>query len=174
MFHRLEELANGILGLSLQSHELHLSHMAVRSLIVFCFAVLLVRFGNRRLLGRSAGFDIMVAIILGSVLSRAINGQAAFFPTLGASAFLVFLHHVMATFAFHSHAFSRLVKGDPRVLVRNGKIDRAALQRSKITDDDLDENLRLTGNLEGTAKVAEARLERSGSVSAVKSGDDEK
>ena len=35
--------------------------------------------------------DGLKAIVLGSVLSRGINGQAAFFPSLGASALLVFV-----------------------------------------------------------------------------------
>jgi uncharacterized membrane protein YcaP (DUF421 family) len=40
--------------------------------------------------------------------------------------------------------------------------------RSKITNDDLDENLRLHGNIASPADVAEARLERNGAVSVVK------
>ena len=114
---------------------------------------------------------IMVAVVLGSVLSRAINGQSAFFPTLGVSALLVALHHLLATLAFHSHGLSQLVKGRARVLVRDGKIDPDAMRRSKITHDDLDENLRLHGNIRQLEHVAEARLERNGSVSVVKSRD---
>jgi uncharacterized membrane protein YcaP (DUF421 family) len=142
--------------------------MAWRTLVVFFCAVLLARLGARRLLSHNAGFDIMVAVVLGSVLSRAINGQSAFFPTLGASALLVGLHHLLATLAFHSHWFSQLVKGKPQVLVRDGKLDRREMSRSKITDHDLDENLRLHGNVRDAADVAEARLERNGAVSVVK------
>ena len=123
---------------------------------------------DRRVLGQNAGFDIMLLVVLGSVLSRAINGQAAFFPTLGVSAALVVLHHIVATIAFRSHWFSQLIKGNPRVLVRDGKIDREQMRRSKITGDDLDENLRLNGGVARTEEVAEARLERNGSVSVVK------
>src|SRR5205814_1640131 len=97
-----------------------------------------------------------------------INGQASFFPTLGASALLVFLHHLMAKLAFHSHRFSRLVKGSARMLVRDGKLIDRELQRSNITHDDLDEYLRLSGSVIGTGAVAEARFERNGNVSVVK------
>ena len=165
---RFEKFTDHLLGLSLDATELEFSHMAWRAFVVFCVAVLLTRLGARRLFSHGAGFDIMVAVVLGSVLSRAINGQAAFLPTLGASALLVALHHVLATLTFQAHWLSVLVKGRPHVLVRNGQVDREQMRRTKITDDDLDENLRLHGNAGELSEVAEARLERNGSVSVVK------
>jgi uncharacterized membrane protein YcaP (DUF421 family) len=168
---RLEIFVDRWLGLNLDADELGFAHMAWRGIIVFVFAVILVRLGARRLLAHSAGFDIVVAIILGSVLSRAINGQSAFFPTLFVSALLVGLHHLFATLAFHSHWLSELLKGRARVLVRNGTVNRAEMCRSKITDDDLEENLRLHGNVSELSRVAEARLERNGAVSVVRTTD---
>jgi uncharacterized membrane protein YcaP (DUF421 family) len=171
MWDALRDFVDRVLGLSLQAHDLHFSHMAWRTFIVFGFAVFLARLGDRRFLGHGAGFDIMVAIILGSVLSRGINGQAPFFPTLGASALLVLLHHLMAKLAFRSHAFSKFMKGSARILVRDGKLVDDELRRSNITHDDLDEHLRLQGRVIGTDDVAEARLERNGIVSVVKTKD---
>jgi uncharacterized membrane protein YcaP (DUF421 family) len=168
MLARLDAFFDHLLGLHLDATELAFGQMAARGFIVFCFAIVLVRIGARRLLAHGAGFDIMVAIVLGSVLSRAINGQAAFFPTLGVSVLLVALHHLLATLAFHSHWVSQQVKGRTRILVRDGQIDRGEMGRSKITDDDLDENLRLHGNVRRISEVAEARLERNGEVSVVK------
>jgi uncharacterized membrane protein YcaP (DUF421 family) len=166
---RIEYHIERLLGLNLSPTELDFGHMACRGAIVFLFAILLVRLGARRLLAHNAGFDIMVAIILGSVLSRGINGEAAFFPTLGVSALLVALHHVLATLAFRWHRFSQVMKGRAHVLVRDGKIDSHEMRRSKITQDDLEENLRLHGNVSTLADVEEARLERNGAVSVVKS-----
>src|SRR5687768_3380441 len=89
------EFFDEFLGLSVDPSDLHFRHMAARAFIVFAAAVTLARLGARRLLSHNAGFDIMVAVILGSVLSRGINGEASFFPTLGASAVLVALHHAL-------------------------------------------------------------------------------
>ncbi len=169
MFERGRNAIEQLLGLGVDASALGLGHMAARTFVVFCFAVALIRVADRRLFGHAAGFDIVVAIILGSVLSRGINGQAAFFPTLGASALLVGLHHLLATLTFHSHWFSSIVKGRPHALVRNGKVHREHLRQNKITDEDLDEQLRLNANLAGIGDVEEARLERNGSVSVVKS-----
>ena len=168
MWEAIKEAADRLLGLSLQAHDLGVGHMAARALVVFCFAVALARVADRRMLGHNAGFDIMLLVILGSVLSRGINGQAAFFPTLAASAVLVGLHYLVANLAFRSSGFSTLVKGSPRVLVRDGKVDRKELARNDFTEDDLDENLRLNGSVSDVRAVAEARLERNGTVSVVK------
>ena len=138
----LTDWADRLLGLGLEAAELQFSHVAWRAVVVFCFGVFLARVADRRMLGHNAGFDIMLLVVLGSVLSRAINGQAPFFPTLGAGAVLVGLHHIVATIACRSHWFSQLLKGEPRTLVRDGKVDRAGLRRSNITEKDLDENLR--------------------------------
>lgn len=168
MFTPLQTWVGRLLGIGLKASQLEFSHMAWRTFLVFCFAVVLFRLADRRFLGRNAGYDVMLGVVLGSVLSRGINGEAAFFPTLGASALLVILHHVLSTAAYHSHVCSQLVKGGPRVLVREGKIDRAELRRCKITDEDLDENVRLHGQVIGTNDVQEARLERSGEISVAK------
>ena len=168
MLATFSEFLNQLLGLDHDGTELSASQMGARAVVVFCVAVALARLGARRFLSHNAGFDIMVVVVLGSVLSRAINGQAAFWPTLGASVLLVLLHHLFATLAFHWHWFSMLVKGRPHVLVREGKVDRDAMCHTKITDDDLDENLRLHGNVADMKRVAEARLERNGAVSVIK------
>lgn len=156
------------LGLYVDAADLSAGQMVARAVVVFVFGVVLARLADRRMLGQNAGFDIMLLVVLGSVLSRAINGQAAFFASLAASAVLVGLHHVVASVAFRSHGFSQWVKGRPRTLVRHGAVDREALAKSNITPDDLDENLRLNGGVDDIAQVAEARLERNGTVSVVK------
>lgn len=163
-------LFDSLLGLHAEPANLSWGQMSARAVIVFIWGIIIVRAGDRRLLGRNAGFDMLLVVILGSVLSRGINGQAAFFPTLGVSAVLVCLHHLLAVATLHSDFLSRLVKGRPRTLVKAGAIDPPEMRRARFTRDDLEENLRLNGNVADITQVREARLERDGSVSVVKSG----
>lgn len=164
IYHSLD----AILGLSVEAKDLSFLHMAVRACIVFCAAILLARVADRRFMGHSACYDFMLGVILGAVLSRGINGQAAFFPTLGVSALLVLFHTAVGVATFHSHRLSRFVKGDPHVLVRDGQVDEAELRRNRITYDDLCENLRCHAGIGGVEDVAEARLERNGTISVVR------
>ncbi len=163
-----DSLTANLLGLHVAPAELHFSHMAWRALVVVVWSLVLLNLSHKRFLGRNSGSDIMLAVLLGSVLSRAINGQAAFFPTLGVCAVLVLLHRALMAAAYRWHWVSLLAKGRDYVLVRRGQIDWREMRRSKITEDDLLENLRTNGNLGRVADVPEARLERSGEISVVK------
>lgn len=163
----LADFADALLGLSLSAHELHARHVAWRTLVVFAFGVIIVRLSNRRLLGRNAAFDVLLGVLLGSVLSRAINGGAPFGPTLLGSALLIALHHLLAAAGTRWHGVSRLLKGAPEVLVRNGRVQHDALARCDLSHEDLEEELRLQGHTPDPAEIAEARLERTGTISVV-------
>lgn len=156
-----------MLGLDTPPADLSFTQMALRGVVVLLASLVMVRCAGRRFLGRSAGFDVVLAIVLGSVVSRAINGQAAFFPTLGAGFVLVFLHRLLAIVSCRSHLASRLLKGSDCLIIRNGQIDYAALRRAEFSEDDLLEHLRLRGNVASPKDVAEARLERNGQISVV-------
>jgi len=168
MLHGFGDLVDAALGLHVEGKDLHFSHMAWRCLVVFIVALVLARFADRRFMGRSACYDFMLGIILGSVLSRGINGQAPFFPTLGASALLVMLHRVVGALAFHSHRWSVWLKGRECVLVENGRLNDRELQRNHITFDDLCEYLRINRGVTKVEEVARATLERNGTISVVK------
>jgi uncharacterized membrane protein YcaP (DUF421 family) len=55
--------------------------MALRSIIVYLVTVGVARFAGKRFFGEHTAFDVVLSIILGSVLSRAINGSALFLET---------------------------------------------------------------------------------------------
>lgn len=165
--HAVYSQFSDVLGLDLPPAHLSLTQMALRGVVVLLASLVMVRCAGRRFLGRNAGFDVVLAIVLGSVVSRAINGQAAFFPTLGAGFVLVFLHRLLAIVSCRSHVLSRLLKGRDRLLIRDGQIDYVALRAAEFSEDDLLENLRLRGNVASARDVAEARLERNGQISVV-------
>ena len=165
--HTFAEFVDALLGLSLPPHQLHVGHIAWRAVIVFLSGVVIVRLSNRRLLGRNAGFDVLLGVLLGSVLSRAINGTAPFGPTLFAAALLIALHHLLAAASTRWHGLSHLLKGQPHVLVRDGRVEHAALARCDLSHEDLEEELRLHGHTPDPRRIAEARLERTGTISVV-------
>lgn len=159
-----------LFGLHAAPEALTWGQIAARTITAFFVGLFLVRFAVRRFLGRSAGFDVLLVIVLGSVLSRAITGPTPFFMTLGSALLLVVLHRIVAAVAYRWSAFSKLVKGDAVVLVRDGRVVVEALRSTGISQDDLEENLRLKGNVAQISDVAEARLERNGRVSVVRRG----
>lgn len=161
----MTDALSAVLGLG--DDALSWRHMAVRAVVVYVAALAMVRLGDKRFLGKSTAFDVILGVILGSVVSRAITGQSPFVPTLVAAAVLVALHWLLAWVAFRSDRFGTLVKGTPRTLVQDGEIRWDAMRRSHVTEDDLLGALRAAGGVADVARVKVARLERDGVVSVV-------
>jgi uncharacterized membrane protein YcaP (DUF421 family) len=156
------------LGPDGKASELTLLHISLRSLFIFIIGLALVRIGDRRSLSEKTAFDAIFIVLIGSMLSRAINGTAPFFTTIAAGIVLMVIHRACAFGACKSHAFGKLLKGEPVTLVRNGKIDHAEMRRSLVSEHDLEEDLRLDAKTENVSTIASARLERSGDISFIK------
>jgi uncharacterized membrane protein YcaP (DUF421 family) len=157
-----------ILGLGLEPKDLTFLQISLRGIIVFVATLAMVRVGHKRSLARKTAFDAVLIVILASVLSRAINGSAAFFATLGGSLVIVLVHRLFASIAYHSHWFGCLIKGSPEVIVENGELVLRTMRANHISKHDLDEDLRLDAELDDISKIKVARVERSGDISFIK------
>ena len=166
MMDGIEAALRWVLGLGTQSKELGIGQMALRAVVVYVVTVLMVRLGKKRFMGQSTAFDVILGIMLGSIVSRAVTGNAPFFPALVAASVLLAMHWLFSALAVRSHLFGRAIKGEPRVLVRDGALDREAMRRAHISEHDLREDLRGEG-VSRLERVAEARLERSGRLSVI-------
>lgn len=155
------------LGIGLSGEDLSATQMGLRAVVVYLAWLAAVRFADKRLLGKYSPFDVVLAVILGAVLGRAINGSAPFFETMGAGAVLVGMHWIFAVLSARSHGFGRLVKGEERALVWNGEVRRSEMRKNHLSERDLLEMLRLNGNVADPREVAAAYLERNGEISVI-------
>src|SRR5436853_3444525 len=119
-----------LLGLGTKPEDLTFVQISLRGAIVFIATLIMIRLGHKRSLSRKTAFDAVLLVILASVLSRAINGSAAFFATLGGGVVLVLLHRLLALVAYHSHWFGCLIKGQSEVIVENGEMIRPVMSRN--------------------------------------------
>jgi uncharacterized membrane protein YcaP (DUF421 family) len=60
------------------------------------------------------------------------------------------------------------MKGTPLTLYKDGEVDRKNMLRCDISDGDLEEGIRIAANVSSTEELKEVRIERSGTISAVK------
>jgi uncharacterized membrane protein YcaP (DUF421 family) len=141
--------------------------MALRAITIYVLTLAIVRLGSKRFLGKGSAFDIIAGIMIGSVMSRAINGSAPFFPTLAAGAAMIGLHWIFAGLAFHTSWFGTLVKGRSVLLVEDGVVQPEGMQRASLSENDLAEALRLQASVMEPSKVRLAYLERDGNVSVI-------
>ena len=163
----VNELLKGLLGIGLDNKELTSWHLSLRVVICYLAALAIVRMGHRRFMGKVTAFDVLLGIMLGSLVSRAITGNAPFLPTLVAAGVMVAMHYVLAILTFNRDGFERTVKGKSVPIIREGEVDRQAMRKTRISDTDLRADLRMQGVLEPT-EVKEAHLERNGDLTVIK------
>jgi hypothetical protein len=148
-----------LIGLGVEPMDLTFVQISLRGVIVFLITLITMRLAHKRSLARKTPFDAVLLVILAAVLSRAINGSAAFFATLGGGVVLVVLHRLFAFLAFYSHGFGILVKGKPDVIVRDGQSDLAMMWRNHVSTHDLDEDMRLSAHTDDVSTIRVARVE---------------
>ena len=156
-----------ILGLGLEPKDLTFVQISLRGIIVFLATLIMIRIGHKRSLARKTAFDAVLIVILASVLSRAINGSAAFFATLGGSLVIVLVHRLLAFVAYYLHSFGVLIKGQPDVIIENGEVVPRAMRRNHISRHDVEEDLRLAARKEDLRDIRVGYVERSGDISFI-------
>lgn len=140
--------------------------MSIRGLVIFLIGLLLVRFFGRQAFGRQTPLGIVLSIIAGSNLSRALTGNSPFVATVAATIGLVIAYWIMNHLAARSPGFGWLVKGPALPLTREGRLDRGLMRRHATSEGDIEEAARRAG-IACTEDVAEAVIERSGKISVI-------
>jgi uncharacterized membrane protein YcaP (DUF421 family) len=142
------------------------AQMCARAVILFLFGILCLRIAGRRTFSQITPLDIIVALVVGSNISRAMTGKAPFFPGLAATLVVVVLHRLLAVATLYWGPLAWLMKSEPVVLVRDGVADQAAMRRHAIGQTDLLEGLRME-QVERVEDVRLAMLEAGGKISVV-------
>lgn len=143
-----------------------LGEMALRAVVAYVVTVAMLRIGERRSMSQTTAFDLILSVVIGSTVSRAITGNAPLVPALGSAGVLIVVHWVVAVLAVRSPRFDLLVKGRSRELVREGEVLEGTLASSHLTERDLEEALR-RNQVKDLARVESAYRERNGQVSVL-------
>lgn len=141
--------------------------MAIRAAMTFAYALLLIRIAGKRVFGKYTAFDIVIGVMLGSMLSRALTGNSPIFATYLGAAVLVFVHWLVARVSFLNPSIGHVLKGRENLLAENGHELPKHMKRSNITEHDLKEALREKG-LEDLAQAKRVYIERNGEISVIK------
>ena len=91
----MKEFWDTLFGPHADSHTITALQMTVRAVLVFFAALALLRVSGKRTFGTNAAFDMVVKIMLGAVMSRAVVAASPFWGTLLAGFVLVGLHRLL-------------------------------------------------------------------------------
>ena len=170
MLQAVWEQLQSLLGVGRDGGELTALQLVLRTIVVYSFTLAIVRIGSKRFLSQATAFDTVVGIMLGSVMSRAIDGSTPMFLTLLAGAVLVGLHWLIAALALRFGWFGTLVKGNASVLIEEGKINEQGMRDAGLSEHDLTQALRMQNDHTDPADIKKAYLERSGKISVIPFG----
>ena len=155
------------LGFDREIGDVSTIQMALRTVLIYAVTLALIRLGSKRFLGEATAFDVILGFMLGSVMSTAVNSSAPLVPTLAAGAVFVGLHWLLSTLAFHTDWFGAVAKGNPVLLIEDGRVRRPGVRRAGLSARDLDQALRLRAKDMDPARIERAYLERNGRVSVI-------
>jgi uncharacterized membrane protein YcaP (DUF421 family) len=158
------ELLRGLIGPD--NGDASTAQLCVRAVILFMIGIAYIRIAGRRTFSQATPLDIVVALVVGSNLSRAMTGKAPFWSALAATLLLVILHRLFAMLTLRWTWLAKIMKAEPVVLVRDGVKDPAAMVRHGIGEVDLLEALRLE-KAERPEDVHLATLENNGRISVL-------
>lgn len=138
-----------------------------RAVLVLAYGLVAVRVVGRRIFGKWSALDIVVSIVIGSNLSRALTGSAPLLGTLAATSVFLLLHWLLAHLAARFPVMSRLLEGQAITIFKEGAADHDARLRHSVSQADLDEALRQSG-LSSVTEARQVTLEPSGKITVLK------
>ncbi len=138
-----------------------------RTLIVYLFLLIGLRLAGKRELGQLNPFDFVVLLLLSNTVQNAIigNDNSLLGGIIGASTLLL-VNWIVVRYLFSHATVSRIVEGDPELLIHNGQLRKERLKHELITPEELEAAARRQG-IDGLHKVETCRLEVGGALTFI-------
>jgi uncharacterized membrane protein YcaP (DUF421 family) len=140
----------------------------IRGAAVYLILLVIMRLSGRRTLAQMTPFDFILLLIIAETTQQALLGDD--FSITNAVVLIVTLIGIDIGLSYvkgWSPAAAKLLEGVPTVLIRDGKIDRRALQRARVDESDIMVSARQGQGLENLEEVKHAVLETDSGISVV-------
>ena len=142
--------------------------IVARASVMFVVLYVLLRIMGKREIGQLTPFELVVMIVLGDLIQQGVthNDFSLTGAILAISTF-AFLAIMMSWITYLFPKAEKLLDGEPRVIVRDGQLLKENLRRDRITQSEVESEMRLAGIARMT-DVAWAILEPQGKISFIK------
>lgn len=144
-----------------------LLEILVRALIMYVFAVGMLRIFGKRTTMTTASFDLILTIALGTIVASTIMSTTRpLIHGIAALTALAGLQWILSLGVSRSASVERFVVSPAKLLLRDGRIVTSNLMDERLSDAQLEQNIRQQGyaTKDGLEAVV---LESSGSVSVI-------
>ena len=120
--------------------------IVLRATAMFVLLYVLIRLLGKRELGQMTPFELVLLIVMGDLIQQGVTHND-FSLTGGMLAIGTFAFWAL-TLSWATYLFPKLknaLEGEPRVIVKYGKIIEANLRRDRLTRDEILSEMRLAG-----------------------------
>ncbi len=132
---------HGVLGAAAQNMfhlPVSLTEKILRPLIVYLCLVIFLRLFGKRELAQLNPFDLVVLLSLSNTVQNAIIGDDNSVTGGVVGAFsLLGVNWLLTNVLYRSPKLTAVLEGSPTLLIRNGKVDEAAVRSQKLTGEEL-------------------------------------
>ena len=135
--------------------------------LAYLALIAILRISGKRTLAKMSAFDFVVTVALGSTLATVLLTKDIPLAE-GALGFgvLAALQFIITWIATQSDTVEEAVKAEPRILLSSGKFDMKAMEKERVTEEEVRSAVRKTGQGDLT-NIAAVFLETDGSFSVV-------
>lgn len=140
----------------------------LRAIIIYIFITVAMRVMGKRQIGELNPQELVITILISAVATVPLenNGMPLANSLIPIAIFISF-EIINSTLSMKSIKFRALIKGKPRFIIKDGKIQQKELTKLRFTTDDLTDAVRQAGVFD-ISQVANAIVETNGVVSVQK------
>ncbi len=150
------------------------THLIIRAVIIYVVFFIGLRLFGKRELGQFTTFDLVLVLLVANALQPAITGPDQ--SVTGGAIIVVILlvfNRGVAMLRSRWPWFDAVIEPPPTVVVQDGQIIKAALEKEGLSGTDVEMAIREHG-VEKVSEVKQAVLENDGSISVVTKGGGER
>ena len=144
-----------------------LPDVVLRTAVVYLFLIAAMRISGKREVGQMSVLELVVILVISDAVQNSMIGEnTTLWGGLVAVVTLLSLDFGIKWLADRSRPLKAIIEGEPRLLVRDGRLLQKALREEKIDAEDVRAAIRS----HGLARVDEVRLavlETDGSISVI-------
>lgn len=142
----------------------------LRALAMYLALMVLFKIAGRRSLAEVTTFDFVFLMMISEATQQALLGDDfSVTNSMVVIATLITLDVGLSLFKQRSGVVSRLIDGEPTIIVEDGKILRRRAQRARLAEADIMEAARSSQGIETLDEIKFAILERNGKISVIPS-----
>jgi len=147
--------------------------VALRTVVVYLFLILALRLAGKREMGQLSVLDlVLILVIANSVQNAMVGSNVSVWGGMIAVAALILTDRALIFVRSRNPRFERWFEGEPTLLVRDGVVLDAAMNRECVDRHELQQALREHGYLD-VHDIRLAVLEVDGTISVVGRDGDE-